>query len=131
MRSDSGVNGLASYPDLPPPAFATALRGRAVVLEGRLFNPDRADEVLVSPKFVASYGKGVGDMVTLHLASPRQMDAGFDRSSGPRGPKIRARIGGVIRTPWGLGADTPGQKGGVLASPALFAHYRANIIGTT
>jgi len=104
---------------------------RPVVLEGRLFNPDRADEVLVTPKFVASYGKGVGDMLTLHLASPRQMDAGFDRSSGPRGPKIRARIVGVIRTPWGLGADTPGQKGGVLASPALFAHYRANIIGTT
>jgi hypothetical protein len=105
---------------------------RPVVLEGRLSNPNRADEVLVTPKFVASYGKGVGDMLTLHLASPRQMDAGYDGSTGPpRGPKIRARIVGVGRTPWGLFADAAGEKGGVLVSPALFAHYRANIIGTT
>jgi hypothetical protein len=37
---------------------------RPVVLEGRLFNPGRVDEVLVTPKFVASYGKSVGDILT-------------------------------------------------------------------
>ena len=42
-----------------------------------------------------------------------------------------ARIVGVGRTPWGIDADSPGQSGGVLPSPALFTHYRVNIIGTS
>jgi hypothetical protein len=49
---------------------------RPVVLAGRLFSLSRVDEVVVTPKFVASYGQGVGDMLTLHLASPQQVDAG-------------------------------------------------------
>ena len=106
---------------------------RPVVLEGRLFSRSRVDEVLVTPKFVASYGKGVGDMLTLHLASPKQVGVGYDGSTGPpRGPEIRARIVGVIRSPWGsVNLDGPGQTGGVLASPTLFTHYRANIMGTS
>jgi hypothetical protein len=117
-----------------PPAdsqFGRTLE-RPVVLAGRLFNPRRTGEVVVTPKFVASYGKGVGDMLTLHLASPQQVDVGYNGTSGPpRGPIIRARIVGVGRTPWGLDADGPGQRGAVLPSPALFAHYRANIMGTS
>ena len=75
---------------------------RPVILAGRLFNPDRADEVVVTPQFQASYGKGVGDTLILHLASPWQIDAGYDGSAGPpRGPRIRARIVGVGRSPFG------------------------------
>jgi hypothetical protein len=116
-----------------PPADSQFTRTleRPVVLDGRLFDPGRVDEVLVTPKFVASYGRGVGDTLTLHLASLQQANAGYDGTTGPpRGPTIRARIVGVIRTPWGLDADSPGQKGGVLPSPALFTHYRANIMTT-
>ena len=116
-----------------PPADSELTRTieRPVVLEGRLFNPSRADEVLVTPKFVASYGKNVGDALALHLPSPRQAGTGYDGSTGPpRGPSVRARIVGVGRSPWGSAtADGPGQKGGVLASPALFTHYRTNIMG--
>jgi FtsX-like permease family len=106
---------------------------RPVVLTGRLFSPSRVDEVVVTPKFVASYGKSVGGMLTLHLASPQQADVGYDGTSGPpRGPEIRARIVGVIRSPWGsVNVDGPGQAGSVLASPALFTRYRASIVGTT
>jgi hypothetical protein len=118
-----------------PPADGEITRTieRPVMLQGRLYNPNRVDEVVVTPQFQASYGKGVGDTLTLHLASPRQVDVGYDGSTGPpRGPKIRARIVGVGRSPWGsVNVDGPGSKGGVLASPALFAHYRANIMGTT
>ena len=66
-----------------PPADSEFTRTieRPVVLEGRLFDPGRADEVLVTPKFVASYGKSVGDMLTLHLASPKQVNAGYDGST--------------------------------------------------
>jgi FtsX-like permease family protein len=116
-----------------PPADGEFTRTieRPVMLAGRLFNPTRTDEVVVTPKFVASYGKGVGDTLTLHLASPRQVDAGYDGSTPPRGPTIRARIVGVGRTPFGMDADSPGQTGSVLPSPALFAHYRSNIMGTS
>ena len=106
---------------------------RPVVLEGRLVNPGRADEVLVTPRFTASSGKGVGDTLTLRLASVRQADDGYDGSAGPpHGPEVRARIVGVARSLWvSVEADGPGQAGGVLASPALFSHYRANMMGTS
>ena len=106
---------------------------RPVMLAGRVFNPARADEIIVTPKFSAVYDKGVGDTVTLRLASPQQIDQGYDGTTGPpRGPVIKARIVGVGRGPWlSLDADSPGQTGGVLASPALFGRYRANILGTS
>ena len=105
---------------------------RPVLLAGRLFDPGRADEILVTPQFAAVYHKGVGDLVTMRLASPKQVDEGWDGTTGPpRGPVIRARIVGVGRNVFGSAtADGPGPKGGVLASPALFDRYRANILGT-
>jgi len=104
-----------------------------VMLEGRLFNPDRVDEIVATPEFMVSYRKSVGDTVTLHLASPRQVTPDYDGSSEPpHGPRIVARIVGVGRSPLGsVNVEGPGQKGGVLASPALFRHYRANIMGTS
>jgi FtsX-like permease family len=105
---------------------------RPVILAGRLFNPHRADEVVITPKFAATSGKHVGDSLTLELASLRQADEGYDGSSGaPAGPRIRARITGVIRSPWDVGADAPGSPGGVVATPAFFARYRANIMGSS
>ena len=72
-----------------PPAddqFTTTIE-RPVMMAGRLFNPDRVDEVVVTPQFAATYHKGVGDTLTLHLASPQQVNPDYDGSSGPpRGP---------------------------------------------
>ncbi|MGO9222089.1 MAG: FtsX-like permease family protein [Streptosporangiaceae bacterium] len=105
---------------------------RPVILAGRLFNPHRVDEVVITPKFAATSGKHVGDTLTLELSSVQQANEGYDGSTGPpRGPKIRARIEGVIRSPWDLDADTPGSPGGVLSTPALFTRYRADILGST
>ncbi len=106
---------------------------RPVILAGRLFNPGRADEVVVTPQFAAVYHKGVGAALVLHLASPQQANLGYDGSTGPpRGPVIRARVVGMIRSVWeSVTVEGPGGgKGGVLASPALFARYRADIIGS-
>jgi hypothetical protein len=113
-----------------PPGDSQVFRTieRPVVLQGRLLNPRRVDEVDVTALFPAVYGKGVGDTLTLQLPSPHQ-GQDYDPSSGllPRGPKIRVRIVGVIRSPWF--SDSPGSEGGVAPSPALMAHYRANIMG--
>ena len=105
---------------------------RPVMLAGRLFDPERADEIVATPEFMASYHKHVGDTVTLRLATPRQATPDYDGSGDPpRGPAIVARIVGAGRSPLVSNVDGPGQKGGVLASPALFRDYRANIMGTT
>jgi len=105
---------------------------RPVILAGRLFNPHRADEVVVTPKFAATSGKHVGDWLTLELTSVQQANAGYDGSSGaPAGPRIRARITGVIRSPWDVSADTPGSPGGIITTPALFTRYRVNIMGSS
>ena len=104
---------------------------RPVMLAGRMFNPRRADEVVVTPGFAATFGKHVGDTLILELSSPQQANQGYDGSTGPPlGPRIRARIVGVGRTPWGLSADTPGSPGGILSTPALFTRYRADMMGT-
>jgi hypothetical protein len=105
---------------------------RPVILAGRMFNPRRADEVMVTPKFLATSGEQVGDFLTLELASVRQANEGYDGTTGPpRGPKVRARIVGVGRTPWAVDADSPGSPGGVLSTPALYSRYRANMMGTS
>jgi hypothetical protein len=97
-----------------------------------MFNPRRADQVVVTPKFAATSGRHVGDTLVLELSSVQQANEGYDGSTGPpAGPRIRARIMGVIRSPWDLGADGPGSPGGILSTPALFTRYRASILGTT
>ncbi|MGH8775178.1 MAG: hypothetical protein ACRDWI_08405, partial [Jiangellaceae bacterium] len=61
-----------------PPADAEAMRAieRPIVLQGRLADPDRADEVVVTPAFTRTYGKTVGDSVALGLYTPGQVDTG-------------------------------------------------------
>jgi ABC-type lipoprotein release transport system permease subunit len=102
---------------------------RPVMLAGRVFDPARADEVVVTPQFAATYHKGVGDTVSLLLASVKQVRDGYDGTTGPpQGPVVKATITGIVRSPWlSIGADGPSQSGGVQASPGLYAHYQANI----
>ena len=88
---------------------------------------------MVTPQFAAAYHKGVGDTLTLRLASPEQVNQDYDGSTGPpRGPSDPGpdRRGGPLVLWRPSNVDGPGRKGGVLASPALFRHYRANILGT-
>src|SRR5258708_2611629 len=72
-----------------PPADSQFTRTieRPVVLQGRLFNPGRVDEVVASPHFLSSYGKSIGDSLTLRLPTPKQVDAGYNASTDepPRG----------------------------------------------
>lgn len=104
---------------------------RPVVLRGRLLDPKRVDEVVVSDRFTQTQHKDVGDPVTIRLPSPRQMDEIWNSEAYPPrlgGPVIHARIVGVIRSPWF--SDPVGSPGGLQISPAVYATYPANILGT-
>lgn len=93
---------------------------RPVLLSGRLYRPDAADEAVVTQRFVDRWGKGVGDTVELRLPAPEQTSSLGDAEGGPlRGPTIRLRIVGVIRTPFF--ADWPGEVGTILPSPGVVA----------
>ena len=82
---------------------------RPVMVAGTAVQPAPRRQVIVTPKFAATSGKHVGDTLILELASVQQANQGYDGTTGPPlGPRIRARIVGVGRTPWGLDADTPG-----------------------
>jgi hypothetical protein len=102
---------------------------RPIVLQGRVLNPHREDEVNVTGRFLKANGKKLGDTLTLSLLSPEQVDNGLDPADGdtPKGPQIRVRIVGVIRSLWFL--DNIGGTGGLVPSPALFTQHRANFLG--
>jgi hypothetical protein len=67
----------------------------------------------------------------MRLASPSKVNEHWDGTTGPpRGPVIQARIVGVGRNVFGLRPRTALVEGGRAAVAGLFAHYRANILGT-
>jgi ABC-type lipoprotein release transport system permease subunit len=114
-----------------PPADDATMRTieKPVVLKGRVFDPARADEVVVTPRFVSHYHKGVGDTLIVDLPTPKEIVA--EGGSGPSGeytgPHLTVRIVGVVLSPWF--SDPPGGTGGVVLSPGVVAQYPANTIG--
>jgi hypothetical protein len=113
-----------------PPGDDTLLRTieRPYVLAGRVFNPHRIDEVVVTALFPKTTGKGVGDTLTITLPTAAQATQGWDPSSGPaRGLKIKEHIVGIVRSPWL--SDSVGSFGGVQVTPALLKRYPASFLG--
>ncbi|MBB5788154.1 ABC transporter permease [Jiangella mangrovi] len=105
---------------------------RPVVLDGRLPDPTRADEVVVSRRFERTWGLGVGDGVTMRLFTPETQDGLKFASTLPEpdGPVIEATIVGIIRSPWF--SDLVGDReGGLSPSPGLFVQYRDNLMGAS
>jgi FtsX-like permease family len=102
---------------------------RPVVLAGRLADPSRIDEVVITPRFPGTYRKRVGDTVTLHLMSPAQAEDPAALGAGkPAGPRVPARIVGMVRSPWY--SDEADSGGHLISSPALYQRYPANFLGS-
>ncbi|TKK78806.1 hypothetical protein FDA94_37115, partial [Herbidospora galbida] len=147
VRALPGVEAVAPYAiaaiyvdDVPlnwqsvPPVDAALWRDleRPVLLAGRLPDPARADEVVVQHRFTTLYGKSVGDTVTIKLNTPDETDLLANAGGGPaggHGPRVTARIVGVIRSPFfSDGVDGPGV---VLPSAGLYRKYSANLMGAS
>lgn len=134
--SGFAVEGLGEHPEVDPGDLAAFppvdddlmdTIERPVVLEGRLPDPSRADEVVVSPGFVEYFDRGVGDTATLRLYSADQVDS-LDEGP-PMGPTVDVTIVGVVRSPWlSDSADRP--YGGLQVSAGLHERYPDNVVGT-
>ncbi len=118
--------GFSGFPSVDEDVWTTV--ERPVVLEGRVPDPARADEVAVSSRFVERFGRGVGDSVTLRLFTPDQLDT--DDFGPPTGPTIEATVVGVIRSGW-FGDEPGNESGGLWPSPGLYAQYPEHIVGTS
>ncbi|MBB5788155.1 FtsX-like permease family protein [Jiangella mangrovi] len=95
---------------------------RPVVLAGRLPDPLRPDEVAITSSFEESFGRGVGDGVTIRLFGPDSALAFRDDPAvPPDGPVVEARIVGVIQSFWY--GETLGSPGQLIFSPGLAAAY--------
>ncbi|GAA0415584.1 hypothetical protein Acor_58850 [Acrocarpospora corrugata] len=120
-------------PELPIPGDGNVWTTieKPVVLAGRLPDPGRADEAVILPKFEETWGRGVGDTVTVRLTAPEAVDAVMDAGPGGdvpfTGPRVIARIVGVIRSPWF--SDHITGSGDVIFGPGLITKYRANMVG--
>ena len=94
------------------------------VMAGRVPDPSRIDEAVVSRRFVARYGLGIGDTVTARLPSVAQIEAverGEPEPTTGEGPELRFRIVGVGVSPWLY--DRPDESGGISPSAAVAERY--------
>jgi FtsX-like permease family len=101
---------------------------RPVVQSGRILDPGKWDEVMVSPGFLTKYHKRVGDTLTMRLPSAEQAAHAGDTDTDTivnAGPPLPVRIVGTGRSPWFSGVTTSdGDDAGLIPSPALMTRYR-------
>ncbi len=102
---------------------------RPIVFEGRLADPKRVDEVVITPGFEKNYGYGVGEKLTLRVYKPATIDEAYDGPDPPPpdGPYQEVLIVGKVRSSWF--SDEPGTFGSVVTTGAFFDRYRPNLIG--
>ncbi len=112
-----GQSGLYALPQ-----NAELLRSieRPVILRGRLPDPARADEAVVTSGFVRSYGKGVGDTLVPLVDDPNLTEAASPVHRSSALP-ARIMIVGVIRSP--LFSADAGAWGQIVLSPGLMPAY--------
>lgn len=119
---------------------------RPIVVDGRLPDPTRADEVAVNDGFVDTVGLGVGDAFDVRTVTTDHLDDVVNSGFSPDadGQDLRLTITGIVREPWDLGYDPLAQQGtifavrrtGVYTTPAFWddhgdqvASYNINVLG--
>jgi hypothetical protein len=101
------------------------------VIEGRLADQSKVDELTIGETLAASMHVGVGDVVHFDSYSPddiatiRLNNAALPR---PHGPRVSFRVVGIVRRPLDLGGR--GASGGVLVPTVAFTRAYRDRIGT-
>ncbi len=113
--------------ETPTDAGVLVTLEKPVVLSGRVYRTDAADEAVVTRQFADRWGREVGDTVELQLPAPEQIGMGDGETGALRGDRIVLRIVGVIRTPFY--ADWPGEDGIIVPSPGVAAAHPQGYYG--
>lgn len=128
------INGVAAASDnssylIPTDADLMTTVERPVVLAGRLADPTRADEAVITARYAEETGLGLGDAVQLGMYRPESIDptGNLPLPATADGPVATVRVVGVIRS--FFFADEPDSPGQVIPSAGLFDQYRANLLG--
>jgi hypothetical protein len=104
---------------------------RPRLIEGRLADQGRVDEINVSETLADHYHLRVGD--TLRLPSYSAADIAAARTNNaqapsPHGPTVELRVVGIVRRPLDLGGR--GATGGVIVPTVAFTNEYRDQIGT-
>ena len=103
---------------------------RPRVLEGRLPDQGRADEIAVPEPLARESGVQVGDTIVIRGYTQDQIDAILDGGdpSPPVGPEVPVRVVGITRAPGDLSIE--GSGGGLLLTTRQFVTEYGDEIGT-
>lgn len=101
-------------------------QGRPLVIEGRSFADDSADEVVVNEFFVERTGLGLGDDVEATFWSQEELGAAVVPGGRLSGPRVHVRIVGVVRGVQDVAARSgaagfEGDEVSMLGGPAVVA----------
>jgi ABC-type lipoprotein release transport system permease subunit len=138
LRHVRGVEGVAVLHQLtlengqlflPVAAQVDQRFGRDVdrprVIEGRVADPTRVDEVAIGEALARRLRVGVGDHLRFRSYSPEDIAAASGDNAEtplPHGPEITLDVVGIVRRPLDLGGR--GASGGVVVTtPAFLARY--------
>ena len=104
---------------------------RPVVFEGRAYDPDTPDELMITPEFADANHVGVGDDVRVQLPTGEQARRAirtFHNVQDPAGPIVAWHVVGIVRSTW-LTPEKSSPDGKAAVSPATLRRYSANLLG--
>jgi hypothetical protein len=104
---------------------------RARVIDGRLPDQTRVEEVAIGESLAAQRHLRVGDRLHFHSFSPADIAAARANNAeapSPHGPDVSFRVVGIVRRPLDLGGR--GAAGGVVVPTVAFVEKYRDILGT-
>jgi putative ABC transport system permease protein len=99
---------------------------RPRVVEGRLPDPARADEIVLNESLSRKYKVGVGDTFTFHAYSMEQIFTVVfgGKNEPPAGPRYAGNVVGIVRHPIDMSSAIGGGFESAYSTPAFYARYR-------
>ena len=104
---------------------------RARVVDGRLADQTRSDEITIGESLASEMHLEVGDRLTFHSYAPADIEVARANNATdpkPHGPDVSFRVVGIVRRPLDLGGR--GTAGGVVVPTAAFVGKYRDQIGS-